>query len=100
MPVLAAIVAVALAAFLNPFAQQAWGIVMMPAVVFATALGGWRGGGAAMGVGMAGWILFLSPPPWSYPLLAVVWLIAHSAAIVAVDLIRQTRYEVREARAI
>jgi hypothetical protein len=99
-PPVAAVLAVLVADALHPALAQAWGLAMLPAVVLATWVGGSRGGVVAVAVGMIAAILLIAPPPWANPMRTMLWLIAHSGAIVAIDLARQARDERGAASAI
>jgi transcriptional regulator with GAF, ATPase, and Fis domain len=100
VPVVVAVLAVVFADALQPRFPDAWGVAMLPAAIIGTWLGGWRGGAVAIALGMAGALALLDPPPFAWPARTMLWLIAHSVAIVVVDLARQAGYESREARTI
>jgi GAF domain-containing protein len=76
-------------------AADALGVVMIPALLVATWITGWRGGVIAMLVGISSWSAFIEPPPWAQPMRTVLWLIVEAAAVVIMDLARLARWEAR-----
>jgi hypothetical protein len=99
-PVAFPLFVVVIADVLDPLVANAWGIGMVPAVIAATWLSGWRGGAGSVATGMAAAVVLLDPPPWDRPARTVMWLVVQTTAIVFVDLARQARYEARHAEAV